>query len=91
MSNFSYEVIETLGNISNEDKYGWYTALRRVSWNGGAPKLDIRSWNSDENAKIVMKKGVTLTDDMADALAEVLVASGYGRKEVLQELLNGEE
>ena len=43
--------------------------INRISWNGGAPKLDIRDWASEHEK---MGKGVTLTDDEAKKLVELL-------------------
>lgn len=48
---------------------GWTKELNLVSWNGRAPKYDIRDW-APEHAK--MGKGVTLTDEEAGALYSAL-------------------
>ena len=44
---FSYEIIEEIGTIGSPTASGWSTRLNLISWNGGNPKLDIRSWNED--------------------------------------------
>ena len=68
MADFKYEIIEELGVLSESAK-GWTKDLNRISWNGGAPKLDVRDW-APEHEK--MGKGVTLTDEEAKALLELL-------------------
>ena len=52
----------------------WYHCHRcivwnLVSWNGGAPKYDIRDWSEDHTK---MGKGVTLTAEQAKKLGELL-------------------
>ena len=68
MADFKYQIIEELGVLSESAK-GWAKELNRISWNGGAPKLDVRDW-APEHEK--MGKGVTLTDEEAKALLELL-------------------
>ena len=67
MADFKYEIIEELGVLSESAK-GWTKELNRISWNGGAPKLDVRDW-APEHEKMV--KGVTLTDEEAKSLLEL--------------------
>lgn len=63
-----YEIIEELGVLSESAK-GWTKELNLISWNGGAPKYDIRDW-APEHEK--MGKGVTLNEDEAKKLVELL-------------------
>lgn len=65
-----YEIIEELGVLSESTK-GWTKELNLISWNGGAPKYDIRDW-APEHEK--MGKGVTLSEEEAKKLAELLAA-----------------
>jgi len=71
MDNFSYEVVKHFGVISSE-KNGWQKELNMVSWNGRAPKLDVRDWAPNREK---MGKGITLTEGEAAALAELLVTA----------------
>ena len=48
---------------------GWTKEFNKISWNGGAPKYDIRDW-APEHEK--MGKGVTLTDEEVKKMAEIL-------------------
>ena len=63
-----YEIKEEIAEISQGIK-GWTKQLNLVSWDGGAPKYDIRSW-APEHAR--MGKGVTLTEAEARAVYEAL-------------------
>lgn len=68
MSDINYEIRKEIGVIS-ESSRGWTKELNLVSWNGAAPKYDIRDWAPD-HAK--MGKGITLTEDEARKLKEML-------------------
>ena len=59
MAEFQYEIIEEIGVLS-ESKSGWRKEVNRVSWNGAAPKLDIRDWAPDHEK---MGKGITLSTE----------------------------
>lgn len=74
---FSYEIIEEIGTIGSPTASGWLTRLNLISWNGGTPKLDIRSWNKDMTR---MGKGVTFSKEDAKDL-EVLLNSYLGLSE----------
>ncbi|MCI9475880.1 YdbC family protein [Anaerovoracaceae bacterium 41-7] len=68
MADIKYEIIEEIGVLS-EGARGWRKELNLVSWNGAAPKYDLRDWAP---AHEKMGKGVTLTKDEAKALAALL-------------------
>ena len=53
----------------SENAKGWRKELNRISWNGAAPKYDIRDW-APEHEK--MGKGVTLSDEEVVSLKEIL-------------------
>jgi hypothetical protein len=67
--NIKFDIIKHFGVISSE-KSGWQKELNLVSWNGRAPKLDVRDWAPGHEK---MGKGITLTEGEAAALAELLV------------------
>lgn len=66
---FSYEIIEEIGQVGKPTDSGWSTRLNLISWNGGSPKLDIRSWNEDMSR---MGKGVSFSNEDAKDLAVLL-------------------
>jgi hypothetical protein len=71
MDNIKFDIVKHFGDISSE-KSGWKKELNLVSWNGRTPKLDIRDWAPGHEK---MGKGVTLTEEEAAQLAELLVAA----------------
>lgn len=68
LANIEYEIIEEIGVLS-ENARGWRKELNKVSWNGRPPKYDIRDWSEDHEK---MGKGITLTDEEAEALKKLL-------------------
>jgi len=69
MDGIKFDIVKHFGVIS-EGKGGWKKELNSVSWNGRAPKLDIRDWSLGHEK---MGKGITLTEEEAAQLAELLV------------------
>ena len=69
MDSIKFDIVKHFGVIS-EEKGGWKKELNLVSWNGRAPKLDVRDWAPGREK---MGKGVTLTEGEAAQLAELLV------------------
>ena len=74
---FSYEIIEEIGQVGSPTASGWSTRLNLISWNGGSPKLDIRSWNEDMSR---MGRGVSFSKEVAKDLA-ILLNSYLGMDE----------
>ena len=65
---FKFEITKTIGVLS-EGSRGWNKELNKISWNGGAPKYDIRDW--DENHE-KMGKGITLSEEELRNLKELI-------------------
>lgn len=68
MPEFKYEVLEEYGVFSENNK-GWTREVNLMSWNGGAPKYDIRDWAPDHEK---MGKGITLSKEEFQALKELI-------------------
>ena len=68
MSDIKFEIKEELGVLSENAK-GWRKEVNLISWNGAAPKYDIRDWEPDHEK---MGKGITLSAEEAGRLKEVL-------------------
>lgn len=66
---FQYEVVEHIATLSESN--GTTKELNRIRYNGAPPKLDLRSWKQDGQER-KMLKGLTLTDEEADALRDAL-------------------
>ena len=60
MADIKYEIKKEIGVLSENAK-GWRKELNLVSWNGAAPKYDIREWAPDHEK---MGKGTTLTAEV---------------------------
>lgn len=68
MADIKYDIVEEVGVLSENNK-GWRKELNKISWNGAAPKYDIRDWAPGHEK---MGKGVTLTEEEAAKLKELL-------------------
>lgn len=68
MAEFKFEVVEQIGVLSENAK-GWRKEFNLVSWNERDPKYDIREWDPDHKK---MSKGITMTEDEAKMLYEIL-------------------
>ena len=68
MAEFSYEIVEEIGVLSESAK-GWRKELNRISWNGREPKYDIREWAPDREK---MGKGISISRDELMKLKELL-------------------
>lgn len=68
MADIKYEIVQEIGILSETAK-GWRKELNKISWNGAAPKYDIREWAPDHEK---MGKGITLTKEEAEKLKELL-------------------
>lgn len=68
MADIKYEIKEELGEIATSAR-GWTKELNLVSWNGAAPKYDIREWAPEHER---MGKGVILTEEEARKLYGLL-------------------
>lgn len=68
MAEIKYDIVEEIGVISENAK-GWRKEINLISWNGAAPKYDIRDWAPDHEK---MGKGITLTLEEAQELYKIL-------------------
>ncbi|MGN8817898.1 YdbC family protein [Oribacterium sp. HCP28S3_H8] len=68
MADFKYEITQELGVLS-ESKSGWTRELNLVSWNGAAPKFDIRDWAPGHEK---MGKGISLNGEELAKLKQLL-------------------
>ena len=66
---FTFEIKEYLGALTDVNDNGWRRELNLVSWNGGTPKLDIREWSADHTR---MSRGLTLTEEQGIRVAQLI-------------------
>ena len=67
MAEIKFEITKHIGILS--ETRGWTTELNMVSWNGRAPKYDIRDWAPEHER---MGKGVTLSEEEMKKLKELI-------------------
>lgn len=68
MADIKFDIVEEIGVLSENAK-GWKKELNLISWNGAAPKYDLRDW-APEHEK--MGKGTTLTKEEVIKLKDIL-------------------
>lgn len=68
MADVKFEIKEELGILSESSK-GWTKEINLISWNGAAPKYDIRDWSPNHEK---MGKGITLTAEEGATLQKIL-------------------
>lgn len=73
---FSFEIVPNFDFVLEEGS-NTSVNLRKISWNGRDPKLDIRKWSYNDGEERMLK-GCTLSDEGGNELACVLVEHGYG-------------
>ena len=67
-ADFKYDIVEEIGVLSENAK-GWRKEINLISWNGAAPKYDIREWAPNREK---MGKGITLTKEELSALKKLI-------------------
>ena len=83
----NYKVYDTMANLGDSSQ-GTTVIVRKISWFGGEPKVDIRKWYNHNLSNETPGHGIALDTEGADILTESLVRAGYGHKEELESLLN---
>lgn len=71
------DIVERIGALDKPNDNGWTRELNVVSWNGGAPKLDIREWSPDHSR---MSRGITLTEQQGIRFAQLLIQREKNRQ-----------
>lgn len=68
MAEFKFEITRHVVTLSTNSN-GWTKELNMVSWNGRAPKYDIREWDPEH---IKMSKGITFDEAEFNELVEAI-------------------
>ena len=69
IKDFTFEILAEIGVISERSK-GWRKELNLVSFNGNAPKYDLREWAPNHEK---MGKGITLNEEELEQLKKILI------------------
>jgi hypothetical protein len=81
---FKFEVEEFIGTIKESDKHDWCKAIARISWNEKPATLDIRNMNLAQNKA---GKGISLSNEEADNVVDILLDNDYGSLETIEKAL----
>ena len=68
MDDIDYEIVMQIGLLS-QSASGWTKEVNLISWNGRAPKYDIRDWAPGHQK---MGRGVTLSREEMLGLRDLL-------------------
>lgn len=83
----SYEISEILG-VASEDAglhSDWCKAVLKTLMDGEEDGIDIRRFNAGSN---ILGKGIRLTVQEANNVANILISNGYGSMQVIEEEYN---
>lgn len=72
---FTMEIEEFIGVLKENDKNDWCKAVAKISWNGNPTTVDIRNFNMAQKKAL---KGISLSDEEADRLVDLLLENDYG-------------
>ena len=72
MKDFSYKITERIAVISRSAEGKDTLERNRSSYNGRPAKLDLRRWSHEPGEEPRMHKGITLTDEEAAELGNVI-------------------
>lgn len=81
----NFEIDHMIGNLAPESKSGWNKTVGFIKWNDNTPTLDIRHTNINKN---IMGKGISLSNEEADELVDLLLKNDYGSIEAIEDALN---
>lgn len=79
---FTYSIEEFIAPLKESTKNDYVKGVARIKWGENPTTLDIRNINiSNMNAY----KGISLSDEEADTLVNILLDEGYGKLEDIEE------
>ena len=84
---FKFSIEKELGVLQESDGSNWCIELNKISWNDRPPLIDIRRMNQDKEAKVVLGKGVSLSDEGAENLVNLLLKEGFGSEKTMRKIL----
>ena len=82
---FIFKIEEFLGVIKESSKHDWCKAVNRITWGDNPTTVDIRNVNMSNNK---IGKGISLSDEEANRVIEILLDHDYGSIELLEKAIN---
>lgn len=81
---FSADLKEVMGIVKESDKHDWCKAVMRIAWSDHQPTIDIRNANL---AQQLYRKGISLSDEEANHVVDILLENGYGSLDIIKNSL----
>lgn len=85
---FKGEITEFIAPIKESDKHDWCKGVARIIWGDNPQTLDIRKMNMSQNR---IGSGISLSDEEADSLCNILLDNDYGDIETIRKALERKE
>jgi len=82
---FKFTIEEVLGVIKESSKHDWCKAIAKITWDSNPTTLDVRNINMSNNR---IGKGISLSDDEANSLIDILLECDYGTLEALEKAID---
>lgn len=84
-TDFKGEIIKLISPLKESDKHDWIKAVAEIKWGDNPQTLDIRKMNPSEN---IIGAGISLNDEEANTLCNVLLENGFGDAEYIEDAYN---
>lgn len=81
---FKFEIKDTIGILKEYNK-GWTKSVIKIQYQNNEDTIDIRMIDNDNN---FIGKGISLSEQEADKLCDMLCTYGYGTLDVLDKEVN---
>ena len=81
---FTYNIDAYLGSLKESDTHDWTKSVLRISWGDNPTTLDIRNVNMSQKR---IGKGISLNNEEADKLVDLLLDCDYGTLGALEEAI----
>lgn len=82
---FTYSIEEFIAPLRESDKNDWVKGVARIKWGDNPTTLDIRNINLATNGAY---RGISLSDEEADTLTNILLDEGYGSIEEIEKAVS---
>lgn len=79
---FTYNIDAYIGSLKESDTHDWTKSVLRISWGDNPSTLDIRNVNMAQKR---IGKGISLNNEEADKLVDILLECDYGTLASLEE------
>lgn len=82
---FTYNIEEFIAPLKESDKNDWVKGVARIKWGDNPTTLDIRNINLATNGAY---RGISLSDEEADTLTNILLDEGYGNIQEIEKAIS---